>query len=294
MTRYKEVEIVPLLKTGDTVALVGCSNGLSLGMKEVIVALKNVLEGWGLKVLSSPYIYAENDVFAASGKDRAAALMNFYQNESVKAIFDISGGDIANQVLPFLDFERIKKANKPYFGYSDLTTVIDSIYTKTEVSSYLYQVRFLVGDYGNIQQEAFYKSLFEGQEDLFEFDYYFINGESLEGIVVGGNIRCLLKLAGTSYFPDFKDKILFLESMSGKPAQMATFLNQYKQMGVLDEVKGILLGSFSEMEEKALSPTVEELLLELIGDRDIPIAKTIQIGHGKDSKCLRIGKRISL
>ena len=269
---------MPLLKIGDTVALVGCSNGLSTGMQETIAALKEVLEGWGLEVLSSPYIYAQKDVFAASGK----------------AIFDISGGDIANQVLPFLDFERIKKANKPYFGYSDLTTVIDSIYAKTGISSYLYQVRFLIGDDAKVQQEAFYKSLFEEQEDLFQFDYHFIKGEKLEGIIIGGNIRCLLKLAGTPYFPDFKDKVLFLEGMSGKPAQMATFLNQYKQMGVLDEVKGILLGSFLEMEEKALSPTIEELLLELIGDRDIPIAKTMQIGHGKDSKCLRIGERISL
>lgn len=285
---------MPLLKRGDTVALVGCSNGLSLETKETIEALKDLIKSWGLEVLSSPYIYAKKDVFAASGKERAEALMAFYQNEKVKAIFDVSGGDIANEVLPFLDFEIIQKAHKPYFGYSDLTTVIDSIYAKTGVSSYLYQVRFLVGDYGKIQQEAFYKSLFEDQEDLFKFEYHFIKGESLEGTVIGGNIRCLLKLAGTPYFPDFKDKIIFLEGMSGKPAQIATFLNQYKQIGVLDEVKGILLGSFTEMEEKTLSPTVEELLLELVGDRAIPIAKTMQIGHGKDSKCLRIGERISL
>ena len=285
---------MPLLKTGDTVALVGCSNGLSLEMQGAVEKLRSLLEGWGLEVLSSSYIYAQKDVFAASGKDRAVALMNFYQNESVKAIFDISGGDIANQVLPFLDFERIKKANKPYFGYSDLTTVIDSIYTKTGVSSYLYQVRFLIGEYAKVQQEAFYKTFFEEQEDLFQFDYQFIRGEKLEGIIIGGNIRCLLKLAGTPYCPDFKDKILFLESMSGKPAQMVTFLNQYKQMGILDEVKGILLGSFSEMEEKALTPAVEEILLELVRDRAIPIVKTKEIGHGHDAKCLRIGEPIHL
>ena len=285
---------MPLLKTGDTVALVGCSNGLSSGMQGTIEALKEVLEGWGLEVLSSPYIYAKNDVFAGSGKDRAEVLMSFYQNKDVKVIFDISGGDIANQVLPFLNFEVIKKTNKPYFGYSDLTTIIDSIYTKTGVSSYLYQVRFLVGEYDKAQQEAFYRSLFEDREDLFQFDYQFIRGEKLEGIIIGGNIRCLLKLAGTPYCPDFKDKILFLESMSGKPAQMVTFLNQYKQMGILDEVKGILLGSFSEMEEKALTPTVEEILLDLVEDRDIPIVKTREIGHGHDAKCLRIGEHIHL
>lgn len=285
---------MPVLKKGDTVALVGCSNGLSLEMGATIEALETLLKSWGLEVVSSPYLYAKRDVFAASGKERAEVLMGFYQDKKVKAIFDVSGGDIANQVLPFLDFELIQKAQKPYFGYSDLTTVIDSIYAKTGISSYLYQVRFLVGDYAQSQQEAFYKSLFEDQEDLFTFDYHFIKGENLEGTVVGGNVRCLLKLAGTPYFPDFKDKILFLEGMSGKPAQIVTFLNQYQQIGVFGEVKGILLGSFTEMEEKALSPTVEEILLELVEGRNIPIVKTKEIGHGKDSKCLRIGERISL
>lgn len=285
---------MPVLKKCDTVALVGCSNGLSLEMGATIEALETLLKSWGLEVVSSPYLYAERDVFAASGKERAEVLMGFYQDKKVKAIFDVSGGDIANQVLPFLDFELIQKAQKPYFGYSDLTTVIDSIYAKTGISSYLYQVRFLVGDYAQSQQEAFYKSLFEDQEDLFTFDYHFIKGENLEGTVVGGNVRCLLKLAGTPYFPDFKDKILFLEGMSGKPAQIVTFLNQYQQIGVFGEVKGILLGSFTEMEEKALSPTVEEILLELVEGRNIPIVKTKEIGHGKDSKCLRIGERISL
>ena len=285
---------MPILKSGDTVALVGCSNGLSIEMTDTIERLKALLENWGLQVLISPYLYAKQDVFGASGKERAKVLMDFYHNEEVKAIFDVSGGDIANEVLPYLDFERIQKANKPYFGYSDLTTVINSLYTKAGVNSYLYQVRFLVGKFAPMQQTAFHASIFEEQETLFKFDYHFLKGEELEGIVVGGNIRCLLKLAGTPYLPNFKDKILFLEGMSGKVAQMTTFLNQYKQMGILDEVKGILLGSFTEMEEKALTPAVEEILLELVRDRAIPIVKTKEIGHGHDAKCLRIGEPIHL
>lgn len=34
-------------------------------------------------------------------------------------------------------------------------------------------------------------------EDLFEITYRFIQGREMQGIVVGGNIRCFLKLAGT-------------------------------------------------------------------------------------------------
>ena len=46
-------------------------------------------------------------------------------------IYDISGGDIANEILPYLDFEVIKNSGKRFWGYSDLTTVINAIYEKT-------------------------------------------------------------------------------------------------------------------------------------------------------------------
>ena len=62
----------------------------------------------------------------------------------------------------------------------------------------------------------------------------------MDGIVLGGNIRCLLKLAGTEYFPDMKDKILLLEAMSGQVPQMVTYFSQLQQMGVFEKVKGIL------------------------------------------------------
>lgn len=69
------------------------------------------------------------------------------------------------------------------------------------------------------------------------FKYEFIRGSKMEGMVVGGNIRCFLKLMGTKYQPDFNNKILFLESLSGDCAKMATFLSQYKQVGAFDNIK---------------------------------------------------------
>ena len=41
--------------------------------------------------------------------------MEFYEDASIKAIFDISGGDLANTILPYLDYERIASV-KSNFG----------------------------------------------------------------------------------------------------------------------------------------------------------------------------------
>lgn len=73
--------------------------------------------------------------------------MNFYNDDEIAEIFDISGGDVANGILPYLDYEVIQKHSKRYWGYSDLTTIINAIYAKTGKASVLYQVRNLISKY---------------------------------------------------------------------------------------------------------------------------------------------------
>ena len=107
--------------------------------------------------------------------------------------------------------------------------------------------------------------------------------------VVGGNIRCLLKLAGTQYMPDFENKVLFLESYGGGAALMKTYLCQLDQMGVFKKISGLLLGTFTKMEENCEAPNIVELVLSIV-DKRISIAKTQDVGHANTSKCLVIGK----
>ena len=115
----------------------------------------------------------------------------------------------------------------------------------------------------------------------------------MQGIVVGGNIRCLLKLAGTPYLPNMTGKVLLLEALHGTVPQMVTYLNQLAQMGVFEQINGILLGTFTQMEEENMQPGMIELVQRYAGTR-ISIAKTEEIGHGTDSKSIMIGREISV
>ena len=314
------------LKKGDRVAIVCCSNGQDIRSKEKIDELGQVLLDIGLVPIFSEYIYDKGFGFSGTGLERANTLMEFYRDDSIKAIFDISGGDIGNEVLPYLDFDIIKKSDKLFWGYSDLTTIINAIYTKTGKASVLYQVRNLVNDDGEMQTSRFIESVIEngsfeggrgaiGKEadfvdikcenadnshnldannektGLFDVKYEFIQGESMNGVVVGGNIRCLLKLAGTPYWPEMRDKILLLESRSGRIAQMTTYLNQLKQMGVFEQVKGVILGTFTELERNPKMPHVKDVIGEYV-DSDMPVVYTREIGHGVDSKAIVIGMEI--
>ena len=269
------------------VGLISCSNGQQNEWEDDINKLEKYLSEIGIESVKAKHLYAKDGVFSGTAKERVDDLMAFYLDDSIDAIYDISGGDIANEILKFLDYDLIKRAGKTFWGYSDLTTVINAIYTMTGRPSVLYQVKNLVWN-ADLQQIRFMNTLIAGCNDLYDIRYKFLQGQCMEGVIVGGNIRCLLKLAGTRYWPDMKGKILLLEALSGDMPRIATYLAQLDQIGVFAEVSGILLGTFTQYEKSHASKSVYELLLPYINEK-LPVAKTPDVGRGKDARAVRIG-----
>lgn len=261
-------------------AIVCCSNGQREENKGNIRHLQEILDAKGFDTVLGDYIFQKDSVASGTAIERADSLMRYFKDPTITDIFDISGGDIANEILPHLDYSVISRSKARFWGYSDLTTIINGIYTRTGKASILYQARNLL-----------YKDVVP--QDLFSFSYTFLQKDSMEGIVVGGNIRCLLKLAGTDYWPDMDNKILLLESLHGTVPQMITYLNQLKQIGVFERINGILLGTFTQMLEEKCKPTMFELVRRYSGEQ-IPVAITYEIGHGTDSKAIVIGRSLSL
>ena len=279
------------MKQGSKIGIVCCSDGLKPEQTATIDTLVNILEKSGFETELSPYLYGDENGRAGTARERAGALMKFYEDDSVEGIFDVSGGDMANEILPYLDFQTISWNKKQFWGYSDLTTILNAIYARTGKSSVLYQVRNLA--YSQSRITDFLETTLAGSSALYKFPCEFIRGTHMEGIVVGGNIRCLLKLAGTPYWPDMREKILLLEAFGGKVPQMTTYLSQLQQMGVFKKVNGILLGTFTKMEADNCQPDMSQLILDF-AEKKTPVAKTAFIGHGTDSKAIRIGHHLKL
>lgn len=278
-----------LLKSKQAIGILALSNGLSQSQYQPLCQLEQVLAKMGLSMIWPPSLFVKESVYHAKDEVRAEILMEFYKNPDIHAIFDVSGGDLANGVLPYLDYEWIKNHPKPFFGYSDLSVVLNALYAKTGHPTYLYQIRNLVGARSKDQQQWFYESLLSQEKSLFEFPFKWIQGEVMEGVVVGGNIRCFLKLAGTEYWPSVKGKLLLLEAYSGDVAKMATYLTQYKQLGVFNEIHGLILGHFTQMQKTEEVPDIVTLVQQIVGNPKLPIIKTDAIGHGADAKCVMIG-----
>ena len=277
----------------EKIGITACSDPMKPEFQSNMDRLCAILSDVGYEPVISnciyPKIYPEAYGLHGTGAERAAELMQLYTDPTITSIFDISGGDMSNELLPYLDFEVIRSSEKKFYGYSDLTTILNAIYTKTGKEAVLYQIRNLLYRHSEVQRRDFINTLQKNGNDLYDLDYHFIQGTAMEGVMIGGNIRCLLKLAGTEYMPDLHNKILLLEALNTSVPQLITFLSQLKQLHAFDQVNGILLGTFTRMEKEQVQPDAVTLVKEFAGP-ELPIAKTAYIGHGSDSKGAVIGR----
>ena len=204
-----------------TIGLLGLSNPCS---RQKIQPLYQWLKSLGMVVLVSPYLYTE------STPEQRASVFNTWIYENIDYIFDVSGGDLANETIPYLDLDAYRRSTSFFYGYSDLTCVLNVL--------------------APLRRCALFQICGNTHTDLIEAHLKGISDSLFIGSGLGGNIRCLLKLAGTPYFPDLKGKRLYLESYSGDEYRIRTFFAQLKSMGVLDGVKSICLGQFTELDTK--------------------------------------------
>ena len=278
-----------ILNRNDKIALVVCSNGKNIEDKDRLEKLESILVEMGLVSIFTRYIYKDKFGRGAKAQVRAEELMSFYKNKEIKAIFDISGGDIANEVLDYLDYDVIKRNYKAFFGYSDLTTVLNALGSQTNEANYLYQILNIIES--EEIRTSFENTFMKDEQILLDVKWKFLQGSRIEGEVIGGNIRCFLKLVGTKYFPEVENKVLFIEGLGTSIEGLVTHLAQLKQIGVFDKISGLLIGTFTKIEKEFSVEKLFELIRDYIPS-SLPVVKTQEVGHANNSKALKIGEKI--
>jgi muramoyltetrapeptide carboxypeptidase LdcA involved in peptidoglycan recycling len=113
-----------------------------------------------------------------------------------------------------------------------------------------------------------------------------------EGVLIGGCIESLQHLRGTPFWPDWNDAIFFFETSEDKPspATVDGILMDYENMGVLENLRGMLIGRPMRysVEEKA---QLHEIILERTRRHSFPIVSNMDFGHTSPQFTIPIGCR---
>ena len=90
--------------------------------------------------------------------------------------------------------------------------------------------------------------------------------------------------------------ILFIEDIGEHIYKIDRMLYAFKMAGIFNQIKGLILGGFTDMEDTDVpfGKTIEELVLEQVHNLDIPVAFNMPIGHIHDNRSLVVGRTVSL
>jgi muramoyltetrapeptide carboxypeptidase len=222
-----------------------------------------------------------------------------FERNDVQAIVCARGGYGSNYLLNVLDLKKIAAHPKIFVGYSDLTSLLTRFSDAGNLVTFHGPMvtKDFAGDDG-VDIASWTAALGGDSEWEIGADSGarpMIEGQA-EGLLYGGCLSILVASLGTPYEIRTDGAILFLEDVNAKPFQIDRMLMQLKLAGKLNGVRGIVFG---EMLDCRQSPdqdyTLEEVVMRLVGDLEVPMAFGLRSGHvSRSNVTLPIGVRARL
>jgi muramoyltetrapeptide carboxypeptidase len=110
------------IEKGSVIAIVSPSSTI-IDFKERTDRAVSSLEARGYKVVMMPNSQKTDGYSGGDAEERASDINNAFMREDIDIILCSTGGITANAILPFLDYELIRKNPKIFCGFSDITTL---------------------------------------------------------------------------------------------------------------------------------------------------------------------------
>jgi muramoyltetrapeptide carboxypeptidase len=285
------------LQPGDTVGIVSTSSPTT---PDAVERTKRYFEQWGYSVRVAPNVLASYGFMAGTAQMRADDLNRMLRDPAIRMIVTSTGGGSAAHLLPLIDYEAIASDPKIVIGLSDPSIILNAITSTTHVPTFHGPNGY---NFGHTQITRFSEENFWPivSQDL-DIPHIFPVGDKIkvvregdivEGRLCGGHLGRNQVLIGTRWAPDWKDSILFIEEMVVELDRTDAMLTHLRLAGILDSIKGLIVGQFVECKEGQVE-TLEDVLLRNCADYEFPIIANVPLGHTADKITLPIGTQIRL
>ncbi len=290
------------LKENDLIGICAPSKGVGHKLDELEES-NEVLRQNGYRIKETKSVRKNNDR-SASAKQRAREMEELICDPEVKAVLCAAGGDYMLEMMPYVDFDRIKENPKWIIGMSDPTNILYTVTTKLDIAT-LYgfngagfrlktdrqQNTFFNYLKGKTVKQNSYKRYITFLNEISEIRKYepvcwtAKNDMKIEGRLIGGCVECIEKLIGTSlddtnaFLERHKDDgiVWFFDVFSMSAYDFYLTLLQYRNAGWFRYCKGVLIG-------RVAFPRIDDPKLDYIKAADkalgrIPHICEMDIGH---------------
>ncbi len=278
------------LNIGDTIGIICPCHVLEQARYKPFL---DTLKRLGFRVKTGRNVEKSTYGYLATEQERADDLNEMVLDEEVKMIL-FGGGEGANELLPYIDFENIKAHPKLFCSYSDGTTILDAIYSRTGLITYYGQSPGNFGNLSHYDYTQFTSHFCQAHPGEFKSNSQWItcHGGVCEGTLIGGYTDNVALLLGGDYFSfdTQTNYMLFLEDYEkyGDVAKVSARISHIEQSCFIRQVGGLLFGHYSQN-------VPQELLarLERFGKKyNVPVVYCDDFGHGVNHAVLPIGGKV--
>ncbi len=209
-------------------------------------------------------------------------------------------------------------------GYSDATAVLLAIYAKTSIP--VFYGPALVPSFGEFEPfvkdtyDYFSETLMQQQtlpyqvplppywsdepvnweektqeKEARKNEWICVREGNVTGRLIGGNLNTMAGIMGSPYMPVIKSgDVLLLEDTMKTAAVVEKNFNLLKLNGVFEKVSGIILGKHELFDDQGTGRKPHEILLEVLGDRELPFLAEFDCAHTQPMLTMPIGKTVTL
>jgi muramoyltetrapeptide carboxypeptidase len=279
----------PRLRPGDQIGVISPAGPVDM---EELRAGIGLLESSGFRVKVAPHVYDRFDYLAGRDEVRLEDLHAMFMAREIKAIFCARGGYGSPRLLDKIRYDLIGKKPKILVGYSDITALLVAIHKRTGLITFHGP---MVRDLGT-KDQGNWETLFELLSSGLPFQLRLERANCLvpgkaTGSLLGGNLSLICHLLGTPYMPSLDGCILFLEEKAESLYRLDRMLTHLRLSGQLDRLSGLIGGQFENCGQISV---IDELLMDVFSDLNIPFVTNLPIGHGEENVAVPIGLRAEL
>ena len=287
----------PRLQKGDTVGIIAPSSPPNI---ERLTKALDFLDELGLKYMLGNTVQLHNHYLAGTDQERAQDLQEMIEDPTIKAIFCASAGFGAARIADKIDYLLLEENPKIFWGFSDITFLHTAIGMFSDIVTFHGPTLSSIGR-ENVTERT--KHMFEQLFQPAEIHYdesisplTTICGGAARGEITGGNLTLIANSLGTKFEIDTAGKILLIEDIGLEPAQIDGLLNQLRQARKFEQVKGIVIGEFTEIHPREYedSPSLDELFESYFKDLNIPAVSGFKIGHCEPNVGIPLGVDVLL
>lgn len=315
----------PRLNRGDCIGFFSPSSAATVWAPTRFARAREYLEGQGFLLKAGSLTGQRDHWRAGSIAARADELNALIRDPQVRAIMSVIGGSNSNSLLPYLDYEALRRDPKIIIGYSDVTALLLGIQARTGLVTFYGPA--LVASFGELsplvdETLAAFLGICGAQtsslpyllptpvlwsEERLDWENQHrakqcrpnqlisVGTGRVRGRLIGGNLNTMAGIWGSPYMPAIEEgDILLLEDSLKSAETVERSFAHLKLCGIFNRIGALLLGKHEGFNDQGSGKGPLDILLEVIGEPSFPILAEFDCAHTHPMLTLPLGVQAEL